>query len=410
MNIFCRTTCHVVCLLCLAQGLQPQRAAADETAAPLNRQIDEFIAQRLVELKLIPASVSSDAEFLRRVSLDLTGVIPTADLARKFLDDATPDKRQRLIDRLLTSSDHAIHAARVLDVMLIERRIPTITSYDVPAAKWRLYLTEAVAENRPWDQVVRDILSSDGTDERHAAGVKFFLVRDVSAHQLTRDVGRLFLGIDLQCAQCHDDPRIDSYRQADYYGIYAFLQRVTAFRDNDKNLSLVGESAIGKATFVSVFTAQSGETNPRLPGGVMIPDPEWEKGNEYLVKPGPKDRGVPAYSRRLKLAELLPRAETQGFSRNMVNRLWAMLMGRGLVHPLDLHHETNPPSHPELLDHLERWFIEHQFDLKALLREMLLSQTYQRSSVLPEGVNEPPEGAFEVASLRGLSPEQLSWS
>ncbi|TXT38795.1 MAG: hypothetical protein FD138_252, partial [Planctomycetota bacterium] len=190
----------------------PQLAEAQENAPPLHQQIDELVGQRLVELKITPAAISSDAEFVRRVSLDLTGVIPTAKQARAFLDDSAPDKRQRLIDELLASPDYAIHMARVFDVMLIERRIPTINSYDVPAVKWRAYLTEAFAENRPWDQMVRDILGSDGTDERNAAGVKFYLVRDVAPHQLTRDVGRLFLGIDLQCAQCHDDPRIESYR------------------------------------------------------------------------------------------------------------------------------------------------------------------------------------------------------
>ena len=405
-----RQTNAVVGLLLLAAMVSARFAEAADEAMPLHQQIDELIGKRLVELKVVPATVSSDAEFVRRVYLDLTGVIPTAKQARAFLDDSAPDKRQRLIDELLASPDHAIHMARVFDVMLIERRIPTITSYDVPAQKWREYLTGAFAENQPWDRMVRDVLSSDGTDERNAAGVKFYLVRDVAPHQLTRDVGRLFLGVDLQCAQCHDDPRIESYRQADYFGIYAFLQRMTAYRDNDKNVSLVGETAVGKTSFVSVFTAKGGETNPRLPGGEMVADPEVEKDKEYVVKPGPKERGVPTYSRRLKLAELLPRATTQGFSRNIVNRLWAMLMGRGLVHPLDLHHAGNPPSHPELLDRLERWLVEHQYDLRALLREMLLSQTYQRSSVLPEGVKELPDEAFAAAPLRGLSPEQLSWS
>lgn len=154
----------------------------------------------------------------------------------------------------------------------------------------------------------------------------------------------------------------------------------------------------------------------------MVADPELEKDKEYIAKPGPKERGVPTYSRRLKLAELLPRAQTQGFSRNIVNRLWAMVMGRGLVHPLDMHHATNAPSHPELLDRLEHWFVEHNYDLKALLRELLLSQTYQRSSSQSIG-SQPgesdqktdrlitnPEGTFAVAPLRGLSPEQLSWS
>ena len=418
-----RQTNAVVCLLLLMAAMVSARfAEAADEAMPLHQQIDELIGKRLVELKVVPAKVSSDAEFVRRVYLDLTGVIPTAKQARAFLDDSAPNKRQRLIHDLLASPDYAIHMARVFDVMLIERRIPTINSYDVPAPKWREYLTGAFAENRPWDRMVRDILSSDGTDERNAAGVKFYLVRDVAPHQLTRDVGRLFLGVDLQCAQCHDDPRIEPYRQADYFGIYAFLQRVTAYRDNDKNVSLVGETAVGKASFVSVFTAKGGETNPRLPGGEMVADLEVEKDKEYIVKPGPKERGVPTYSRRLKLAELLPRAETQGFSRNIVNRLWAMLMGRGLVHPLDLHHAGNPPSHPELLDRLERWLVEHNYDLKALLREMLLSQTYQRSSSRgigfqpvesdpkPDRPEAYPTNAFAAAPLRGLSPEQLSWS
>src|SRR5690606_36101215 len=104
----------------------------------------------------------------------------------------------RLVDELLASPDYAVQMARAFDVMLTERRIPTITSYDVPAAAWRSYLTQAFAENRPWDRMVREMLSSDGTEEANAAGVKFALVRDAAPHQMTRDIGRLFLGIDLQ--------------------------------------------------------------------------------------------------------------------------------------------------------------------------------------------------------------------
>jgi len=410
MNPLPRATDLVGLLLCVAMVVPFQAAVAQEAGPPLHQQIDELVARQLADRKIVPAATSSDAEFLRRVSLDLTGVVPTARQARAFLDDASPDKRQRLIESLLASPDYAIHMARVFDVMLIERRIPAISSYDVPAPAWRAYLTAAFAENRPWDQMVRDILAGDGSDETHAAAVKFYLVRDVAPHQLTRDVGRLFLGVDLQCAQCHDDPRFDAYRQADYFGIYAFLQRVTPFRDMQKNASLVGETAVGKATFVSVFTAKSGETHPRLPGGEMIADPAVEPGQEYVVKPGPKERGVPTYSRQKKLAELLPRPETQGFSRNIANRLWAMMMGRGIVHPLDLHHAGNPPSHPELLDRLERWLVEQKYDTKALLRELALSQVYQRSSLLPPEAPTVPDDAFAVAPLRGLTAEQLGWS
>ena len=411
MTVPFRGTHCIAWLLCLVLIGSTQFIVAEDHVTPLHQQIDELVIKRQAESKIVPAQISSDAEFVRRIYLDLTGVIPTAKQAIAFLDDSTSDKRQRLVDELLASPNYALHMSRVFDVMLIERRVPSITSYDVPAPVWRAYLAAAFAENRPWDRIVNEILGSDGAEEQpSAAGVKFYLVRDVAPHQLTRDVGRLFLGADLQCAQCHDDPRFDAYKQADYFGIFAFLQRITAFRDNQKNVSLVGETAAGKTTFVSVFTAQSGETSPRLPGGEMIPDPVLEADKEYVVKPGPKDRGIPTYSRRMKLAERLPRHETPGFTRNIANRLWALLLGRGIVHPLELHHPANPPSHPELLETLERWLVEHKYDIRALLREIALSQTYQRSSVLPEGVQELPVNAFAVAPLRGLTAEQLSWS
>lgn len=396
--------------LSLALCAFPLFAQAADQGPPLHQQIDVLIARRLADLKIEPAGVSSDAEFVRRVYLDLNGVIPTAGQARSFLNDPAPDRRRRLIDDLLASPDYALHMARVFDVMLAERRTPAVSSaLDVPSATWRAYLAGSFAENKPWDQIAREILASDGTDDKLAGAVKFYLVRDVAPHQLTRDIGRLFLGVDLQCAQCHDDPRFDDYLQADYFGIYAFVQRMKVHPLSPRG-ALVAEAAVGKTTFTSVFTAQSGETNPRLPGGQMLADPEVQKGEEYIVKPGPRERGVPTYSRRLKLAEQLPRPETKGFSRNIANRVWALLMGRGLVHPLDLHHAANPPSHPELLDSLEQWLVGHRYDIKGLLREIALSQTYQRSSVLPKGVKELPEEAFAVAPLRGLTAEQLRWS
>lgn len=395
--------------LCLIAWLCAQVALTAEEVLPLHAQIDQWIDRRMREWNIAPASRSSDAEFVRRVFLDLNGLIPTAAEARSFIEDSSPDKRQRLIADLLARPDYALHMARVFDVVLTQRRIPTIKSYDVPAAEWRQYLTESFAENKQWDQLVLELLASDGVDTKPTAAVKFYLVRDVEPHLLTRDVGRLFLGTDLQCAQCHDDPRFEEYRQADYYGIYAFLQRLRVFPLTPRGAA-VSELAEGKSTFTSVFTSQRGETNPRLPGGEMLADPSIDKDMAYLVKPGPKQRGVPTYSRRLKLAQELPRNQTTGFARNLANRLWAFMFGRGLVQPLDLHHAGNPPSHPELLDRLEAWVVEHKFDIKALLNEIALSQAYQRSSVLPQGVQEIREDAFAVATMRGLTPEQMRWS
>lgn len=409
MWLFRQCALCVVRFCCLAAIAFASFAQAEDAGKPLHGLIDEFIDRRLTELKIKPAAICDDAEFLRRVYLDLHGVIPSAGEARAFLGDRSLDKRARLIDRLLASPDYALHMARVFDVMLTERRIPTISSYDVTQVTWRAYLAAAFAENRPWNRIAAELLSGDGTDQDLGGAVKFYLVRDVAPHQLTRDVGRLFLGVDLQCAQCHDDPRIDEYRQADYYGLYAFLQRVKVHPTSPRG-ALVAEAADGKTTFTSVFTAETGETNPRLPGDEMIVDPQLEKGKEYIVRPSPKGPSIPAYSRRKKLAERLPRPETRGFSRNIANRLWAHMTGRGIVHPLDLHHSENPPSHPELLDRLAAWLVEHKYDLKALLREIALSDAYQRSSILPDGVRQLPPEAFAVARLRGLTAEQLRWS
>lgn len=385
--------------------------AAAAVESPLHREIDALIGERLVELKMPPAARCDDATFVRRLHLDLTGIIPTAAEARAFIDDPAPDKRARLIGTLLASPAHAIHLARVFDVMLLERRSAMGGStVDVPPASWRAYLAGAFAENRPWDQMAREILGGDGLDETTGAAVRFYVARNVDAHQLTRDVGRLFLGMDLQCAQCHDDPRFPDYRQADYYGLYAFLERSKIHPLKPKG-SALGELGLGETKFTSVFTAKSGSTSPKLPGGEMIADPVLAKGAEYRVSPATKERPVPVYSRRQKLAEELPRAATDGFAANLANRLWAHLLGRGLVHPLDLRHEANPPSHPALFKRLEQWTIGNGFDIRALLREIALSETYQRASLLPAGASSlPPEETFAVAGLRGLSAESFRWS
>jgi hypothetical protein len=389
-------------LLCLA-------AVAGARGQALHEQIDALLARDWASAKVTPAAMSSDAEFVRRLHLDLNGVIATAAEVRVFLEDARPDKRTRLIDQLLARPEYALHMARVFDVMLIERRLPAVKSYDVATVAWRSYLAEAFAANKPWDVLVREVLASDGSDELQPAAVKFYVARDAEPHQLTRDVGRVFLGADLQCAQCHDDPRFPDYKQADYFGIYAFLSRLSFHRDTKLNRSFISEKAVGEVSFTSVFTTQDGKTHPRLPGGEMIPDPMLEKGKEYISVPKGAERGIPVYSRRKQLAEQMPRTETPGFARNLGNRLWAMLLGRGLVHPLDLHHAKNPPSHPAVLAALEQWLVAHDYDIKGCLREIALSRCYQLSSELPAG-GEPGVDTFAVAPLRALTAEQMRWS
>ena len=379
--------------------------AAPEPALPLHELIDQQIASALAAKGIAPSPPADDAEFLRRIYLDLTGTIPTFGEARAFLDDRSPIKRQQLIDRLLNSPEYARQMQRAFDVILMERR----PANRIPQPQWEQYLRDSFAANKPWNQLVREILSADGADANLRPAVRFYLDREGEANVLARDVGRLFLGRDMQCAQCHDHPLVDSYLQADYYGLLAFFNRSFIFTPKDQP-PVFAEKAEGDVQFKSVFIEGSTDqpARPHLPGEAAADEPQFEKGQEYAVAPADGVRPVPKYSRRALLPAALPRAENVAFRRNIANRLWALLMGRGLVHPLDMDHPGNPPTHPELLNLLGERMAAMNFDVKAFLRELALSQTYQRSSELPAGVVPPPPESWAVAPLKPLSAEQLA--
>ncbi|GIW82042.1 MAG: hypothetical protein KatS3mg105_3849 [Gemmatales bacterium] len=377
-------------------------------AQSLHERIDQMI-ESTPGFGNIAAPMSSDAEFLRRVYLDLTGSIPPFEVAQQFLADKSPNKRQTLIDRLLRSPEYARRMQQFFDVMLMERR-PTKR---VPEADFQEYLRQSFADNKPWDQLVREILSADGDDPKLRPASRFMLDRDAEPNQLTRDISRLFLGMNLHCAQCHDHPVVRSYKQEDYYGIYAFLSRTFIFTDKKrKNLAVLAEKAEGDVTFVSVFdpTKTQKTTMPRMPGLPPIKVPNFKKGEEYQVKPAKGVRPVPKFSWRAQLAKEITSPENVRFRRNIANRLWQMMMGRGLVDPVDFDHPDNPPSHPDLLALLADEFASHRYDIRWFVRELALTRTYQRSSMLSAGATEVPPDRFAVANLKPLSPEQLAQS
>jgi hypothetical protein len=395
---------------CCAALLVLLSAAPAPAQAPLHQRIDQAIAAGTPQFDKLAAPLADDAEFLRRIYLDLTGTIPTADEARAFLKDASPDRREQLIDRLLASPGYARHMATVFDVLLMDRR----PGKRIPLPQWQEFLRSAFAANQPYDQLVRVVLSADGSDPKTRPAARFYLDRDGDAHQLTRDIGRLFLGMNLKCAQCHDHPLVHQYRQDHYYGLYAFLNRSFIFAPKGKKPTggpVFAEKAEGEVSYQSVFdTKLTKHTGPRLPGGPPLAEPKFDKGKEYTVPPAKEVAPVPAYSRRARLPELLTAADNVQFRRTAANRLWALMLGRGLVHPVDYDHAENPPSHPELLNLLADELGSLKFDVKAFLKQVALSKTYQRSSRLPKGVEEVASQTFAVASLRPLSPEQLAWS
>jgi hypothetical protein len=388
---------HVPALVLGLRVLLPVSATSG-----LHNKIDRLMAADAS----VAALRSSDEEFLRRVTLDLTGTIPTSTETRSFLADKSKDKRIRLIDRLLASAAYARHMADVLDVMLMERR----PAKDVKQEVWWEYLRSSVANNKPWDQLVRELLSGDGTDPAQRTPARFMLDRGGEPHLLTRDVARIFLGMNLQCAQCHDHPQVEDYKQAGYHGLYAFFNRTSLF--TDKNVEVLAEKADGDVTFQSVFdrTKTVKSTGPCVPGCKPIAEPKLEKGKEYKIAPAKNVRPVPSYSRRAQLAGALASASDAGFVRTGVNRLWALLMGRGLIHPIDFDHPSNPPTSPELFKLLCQEFVASKFNVRNFIRELVQTESYQRSSALPQNASSSDENPFASARLKALSPEQLAFS
>jgi hypothetical protein len=259
---------------------------------------------------------------------------------------------------------------------------------------------------------VRELLSGDGSDPKTRPAAKFFLDRDLEPNLVTKDIGRIFLGRNMQCAQCHDHPTIGDYKQADYYGIQAFVNRSFLFPNANAPTAVIAEKAEGDVSFSSVFDKSKKLFNaaPHVPGGKPVEEPKAEKGKEYKVAPAKDVKPVPTVSRRALLAGAVTSPDNPAFARNAVNRLWAVMMGRGIVHPLDMDHESNPPSHPELLDELAAEFVAHKYDVKWLVREIALSEAYQRSSELPAGLDDPPADRYLVAVMKPLTPEQFAYA
>lgn len=380
-------------------------AAAADSLPP---RVDQLIVARAQAGKQPLAATATDAEFLRRASLDFGGTIPSAEETRKFLADPAKDKRAKLIDQLFAGPQFAARMAEAFNVQLMER--------NGDSEEWRSYLLESFRMNKPWDQMAREIISPDFKDEK-LRGAGFFITRrldkvgqqDTDYPGLTRDTGRFFMGVDLQCCQCHKHLTVKDYKQVDFNGLFVAFQNVKMQGGEAKKQAAAEGLMTKKYEFVSVLNGNKGETGPRVPFGPEVEIPTLSKDEQWIEPPDSKKRstGVPRFSPLKEVAQRLATAENPYFAKNIANRLWFVVMGRGLIEPLDLIHSENPASHPELLDLLAKEITEHKFDIKWLLRELALTETYQRGSILPAGAKDVPEALFTVAKERPLSAEQL---
>jgi hypothetical protein len=381
---------------------------------PLRETIDSQIRSVWDREKIVSASPADEATFLRRIFLDLAGVIPTHDEAKAFFDDAGDQKRTKLIDRLLDDPRYARHQADVWDMIYFGRNPP---GYDAPKREgFQTWLREAFIKNLPYDQLARALLRAEGNTAEQ--GAPMYLAQYAGRPEdASMAVSQTFLGVQLQCARCHSHP-YEAWTQQDFFGLAAFFSRLTTIRAGkvgQLDKVFVAEMNTGELK----FTGRAGEDKPGKTGDVVKPKfllaamlDEPDLSAEFKDEKRPKEGEAPAapkFSRKDKLAEWVTAADNPLFARAAVNRVWAQFMGRGLVHPVDNMSESNPASHPELLAELAREMVAHQFDLKWLIREICNSRAYQLGTT--GDVADAKPRWFEKSRTRPLSAEELleSW-
>jgi hypothetical protein len=382
----------VVLAVLLAAPAAWADAPAPVDVQVLTARIDGYIAAHWQETGSVPSLPCDDATFLRRVYLDLTGKIPPASEVRRFLRDPAPDKRQRMVEKLLDSPGFVVHMSNVWRNILVPEADGNfltrnfITTFD----RW---LLKEFADNVAYDQMARDLIAMPIGTGMNRGGFNpyggdptpqfYFRSKEVKPENLAASTTRIFLGVRLECAQCHDHPfakwkKEQFWEQAAFFagvsgspGIQAFFGPMRELPDR-RELPVPGTEKVAQATF--------------LDGG----QPDWKFKT----------------SSRSTLADWVTSPANPYFARTAANRLWGQLLGTGLVEPVDDFKDDNPPSHPELLDELARQFIAHQYDLKFLIRAITASQAYQLSSVTTHPSQDDPR-RFARMAVKGLTPDQL---
>lgn len=351
---------------------QPDNGSAFPQQPALNF-IDELVDAKLRKLNIHPAGLCSDADFLRRVHLDIIGTLPTATEARVFLEDSSLGKRSELVDSLLVRKEYAdFQALKWSDVLRVNR----LALGHKQAYNYYRWLRDVFARNRPFDEFARDVVTASGPLSKNPAGNLFKVAKKPGEAAAT--VSQVFLGIRIECAQCHHHP-FDQWSQRDYYGMEAFFTQVN-FKSTPADQMLLPNR-------------RTTTKHPRTGDVVQA---------HALLENEPEE--TPEGDRRQVFADWLTAEDNRWFARNIVNRVWAQLIGRGIVTPVDDFRLTNPPTNPELLDALAKYFVESGFDLHELIRVITSSRTYQLETT-PSPMNERDEQNYSRALFKRLDAE-----
>jgi hypothetical protein len=370
----------LVLTVVLTQGQAQAGAAAPLLdARALAARIDELVSQPLAKAKIPPAPPADDAEFFRRLSLDLNGRIPSYAQLADFLDDARRDKRRLWIDELIDGPDNAfLYVQHFTNLWRRELLAQTPAQSDPVVAPLEGWLRKQVKANTPYDRLARGLL----TDPQ---AVGFFLANENKPENLASRTSRLLLGVKLECAQCHDDRSGGKWKRTQFWEFAAFFAGLRQEQGPDVVVAPRRQKE-GPARIQVSGSNKSVQT--RFPDDSK---PDWRRG----------------LTPRQALAEWITHPDNPWFARAAVNRLWHYFFGVGLIEPMDgLGNADNLPSHPQLLDELVRQFVAHDFDVKYLIRAITGCQTYQRSSKLTHAGQADPR-RFARAATRALTPEQL---
>lgn len=369
----------------------------------VERAIDHYIDARLTVENVSPAAQADDANLLRRTMLDLAGRIPTAAEARAYLADADADKRTKLVERLMDSPAFIRQQAAEFDALLMRG-----TNGDI-----RGYLATAFEKRLSWDQMFRDMLLGQQDDNEQKGAITFVKSRIKDVDQLANDASVLFFGVNVSCAKCHDHPLVADWTQEHYFGMKSFFSRTYEAGKfiGEKDAGLVEYKTVAGESRTARLMFLTGEVVAEPEASVKAEDSEAEKKRREQDKDRKEPPPAPSYSRRTQLVEaaLKPGAD-RFFSRAIVNHLWNRLLGRGLVMPVDQMHSENTPSHPELLEWLARDTQSHGYDLRRLIRGIVLSRTYARTSQWNSASERPADHLFAAAIVRPLTPWQYGTS
>lgn len=382
-------------------------AEVPPAGAPVEKAIDQLIDAAIAEAGATPAAQADDATIIRRLTLDLVGRIPTSGEVEAYVKSSDPNKRAKLVDRLIASPGFVRHQAALFEIMLNpegDRR---------GSGALRTYLADALKENRPWDQMFREMMLPNEADAKLKGAADFLRGRLSDADKLTNDVSVAFFGVNVSCAQCHNHPNVKDWTQDHFYGMKAFLARTF---DNGgflgerghgviKYKPTKGPERVAKMMFLTGATVE--DANAKEPTAA---EQKAEKEALDKAKAAKTAPPAPKFSGRQELVKVALKGENADFfARSISNRMWHRFFGGGLVSPLDQMHAENEPTHPELLAWLARDTAAHKYDLQRLVRGIVMSKAYSRSSQY-DSENRPSNKFFAVARLKPMTPQQLSTS